>query len=349
MFYLSCRKYFKSIIKKNNLLCFVLLAYLFLYSDNVFSQEMLVNGSFELPVVSNNGNNLGVTVPNWTYNYQSNIVKPYVGYAPSGPNAAPAGGGNQYYDGNSTGNVESLRQTFTLNQNGMVDFSAYFSVRDNQQAITGTISIVNSTGTTVGTTSVSFLATDSLGIWRQASYSKLPLAAGTYTFVVTLADPLNIDMASVFFYPAMSISKTVAMVSDNVTGTNNPHAIPDAFVDYTITVRNNSSYTVTNNSVIVSDTTPANLSMFVSNLSGTSGPVVFTNGTPSSALTYTYTSLSSLTDNLDFSNNNGSTWTYVPNPNINGVDSSVTNFRIKPSGSMSPNSNFSFKVRYQIK
>lgn len=319
------------------------------YSGNSFSQEMLVNGSFELPVVSNNGNNLGVTVPNWTYNYQSNIVKPYSGYAPSGPNTTPSGGGNQYYDGNSTGNTESLRQTFTLNQNGMVDFSAYFSVRDSQQAITGTISIMNSTGTTVGTTSVSFLASDALGVWKQASYSKLPLSAGTYTFVITLPDPLNVDLASVCFYPAMSITKTVAIGSDNVTGTTNPHAIPDAFVDYTIVVKNNASYTVTNNSVVVSDPTPANLSMFVGNLNGTSGPIVFTNGSPSSGLTYTYTSLNSLTDNVDFSNNNGSTWTYIPTPNSNGVDTSVTNFRIKPSGSMSPNSSFSFKVRYQIK
>lgn len=322
----------------------------FILPSTCLAQEMLVNGSFESPVVTVNGNNLGVIVPNWSYTYQSNIVKPFNGYMPSGPNAPPAGGGNQYYDSNSNGAVESVRQTFTLTQNGMVDFSAWFSVRDMVQAITGTISILNSSGTTVGTASISFAASEALGSWKQASSSKLPLSAGTYTFVITLPDYLNTDLASVYFYPAISITKSVAIVSDSVTGTTNPHAIPNAFVDYTITVKNNATFTTTNNTVVVSDATPANLAMFVGNLNGSSGgPIIFTNGSPTSGLTYSYTSLASLTDTLDFSNNNGSTWTYVPTANASGVDTNVTNFRIKPTGVMAANGTFSFRVRYQIK
>ena len=90
--------------------------------------------------------------------------------------------------------------------------------------------------------------------------------------------------------------------------------------------------------------------MFVGNLNGSSGgPIIFTNGSPTSGLTYSYTSLASLTDTLDFFNNNGSTWTYIPTANASGVDTNVTNFRIKPTGVMAANGTFSFRVRYQIK
>lgn len=345
------RKYnFDKVIPKTYMLLYLLfLISMLFYSSKCFSQEMLINGSFELPIVNNNGNNIGVIVPNWRTNYDANIVKTYNGYAPAGPNTTPTGGGSQYLDTNTLGPVDSVRQSFTLSQSGMVDFSAFFSVRDNQQEATGIVSIVNSSGTTVGSASISFLATEALGSWKKAISSKLPLAAGTYTFVITLPNPLNVDLTSVFFYPAMSITKTVAIVSDSVTGTTNPHAIPNAFVDYTITVKNNASYTVTNNTIVVSDATPANLSMFVGNLNGSSGPVIFTNGSPSSNLTYSYIAISSLSDSLEFSNTNGTTWTYSPTANANGVDPNVTNFRVKPTGTMAANSSFSLRVRYQIK
>lgn len=327
---------------------FFLIFFLYAIPSFSFSQELLINRSFELPVVTTNGNNLGVTVPNWSFNFPTNIVKPFSGYAPSGPNQPPVGGGNQYYDSNSSGAIENLNQSFTLSQNGMVDFSAWFSVRDSRQAAIGKVAILNPGGATVASASISFTATDALGIWRKAEFLKQPLLAGTYSFVITLVDSLNTDLASVFFYPAMTITKTVAVFSDPITGTVNPHAIPNAFVDYTVVVRNPATYTVTPNTVIVSDATPVNLSLFVGNLSG-SGPVNFLNGSPSSGLNYSFVSLSNLSDTLDFSNNGGATWTYTPVANATGVDSNVTNFRVKPTGTMAANSSFSLKFRYQIK
>jgi hypothetical protein len=85
-----------------------------------------------------------------------------------------------------------------------------------------------------------------------------------------------------------------------------------------------------------------------------SGPVAFSNGSLTSSLTYTYTSLASTTDDLAFSNNGGATWTYTPVPNANGVDPNVTNIRINPKGTFagdptpgapSPSCTASFQVR----
>ena len=75
-----------------------------------------------------------------------------------------------------------------------------------------------------------------------------------------------------------------------------------------------------------------------------SGPVAFTQGSPSSGLTYAFTSLASTTDNLAFSNNGGASFAYTPTPDANGYDSAVTHIRVTPqgifagaSGSGSPN------------
>ena len=87
-----------------------------------------------------------------------------------------------------------------------------------------------------------------------------------------------------------------------------------------------------------------------------SGPVAFSNGSLTSGLTYTFTSLASTTDDVAFSNDNGTTWTYTPVPNANGVDPNVTNLRINPKGTFagdptpgtpSPSCTASFRVRIE--
>ena len=62
--------------------------------------------------------------------------------------------------------------------------------------------------------------------------------------------------------------------------------------------------------------------------------MAFVNGTPSSALTWTFTALNSTTDDLDFSNDGGATWTYVPAADAQGCDVAVTDIRMRPKGTM---------------
>jgi hypothetical protein len=176
------------------------------------------------------------------------------------------------------------------------------------------------------------------------------IAAGALTAthsgiaVASLADA----SATVTVSAPLTIVKSSSVYSDPLNGLTNPKAIPGGFVAYTVLEINPAATTVDSNSIIVIDATPANLHLFVGNIPGGTGPILFVNGAPSSGLTYTFTSLASTTDDVEFSNNGGSTWTYVPTPDANGIDATVTHMRIKPKGSMAAGSSFSLMFGYRV-
>jgi len=326
-----------------------LLAVAFLGTSPAAAQQLLLNRSFEAPVTPANGNNFYATIANWTVINVTppqaqpfNVIRPWSGYA-GNPTATPAGGGVQYLDVNAASG--DLRQTVTVTAQGMLDFSGWFSVRDNQQALSGlTINIRNSGGTVIATASTSFLASDPIGLWKQVSGANVPVTAGTYTFEVIVPNPSNFDLASLVFKPALAVTKTSVPYSDPTNGTTNPKLIPGAVAEYTISATSPSAYTVTSNTIFVIDPTPANMDLVV-NTAG--GPAAFTAG--STGLTYTFTSLASGTDRIDFSNNGGGTWGYTPTANANGVDPNVTHIRLRPQGTMAASSTFTFRVRYRIR
>ena len=317
------------------------------------AQELLANRSFETPVAPLNGNNFYATIPNWTVINVTpaqaqpfNIVRPWAGYA-GNPTATPSGGGAQYFDVNSA--AGTLRQTVTVSAAGMVDFSGWFSVRDNQQALTGlTINVRDSGGTLLSTGTTTFAASDPIGLWKQVSGANVPVSAGTYIFEVVLPDPANFDLASLVFKPTLTLSKASSPVSDPSNGTTNPKLIPGGIVEYVITTSSPAAYSVTNNSLVLTDPTPANMEMVVADIgSAGSGPVAFNGG--ASGLTYSFTALGSAADNIDFSSNNGATWTYAPAANANGTDPNVTAIRVRPQGTMAAGSTITLRVRYRVK
>ncbi len=83
------------------------------------------------------------------------------------------------------------------------------------------------------------------------------------------------------------------------------------------------------------------------------GPVAFVDGTPSSGLSYTFISLASAADDVEFSSDGGATYTYSPSDSGDGTDPAVTHLRVNPKGvfgfSTTGNPNFRalFKVRVQ--
>ena len=317
------------------------------------AQELLLNRSFETPVAPANGNNFYTTIPNWSIinvtpasPQPANIIRPFAGYA-GNPTATPVGGGNQYFDVN--GAAGTLQQVVTIPSQGMVDFSGWFSVRDSQQSLSGLIiNIRNPGGTIVGTASVTFAASDPIGLWKQAAGANIPVTAGTYTFEVIMPNPSNFDLASLVFKPAIIVTKTNAAFSDPINGTTNPKQIPGGVTEYIISATTPSSYSVTTNTIIVADPTPANLELVVADIGGAgSGPTAFTAGT--TGLTYSFTSLSSAADNIEFSNDNGASWTYTPVANANGADPAVTNVRMRPQGTMAASTTLAFRLRYRIR
>jgi hypothetical protein len=146
----------------------------------------------------------------------------------------------------------------------------------------------------------------------------------------------------------MTLSKSSVPFSDPVNGTTNPKRIPGALVDYTISATNPAGGAIDGNTVIITDKIPVQTELFVGNV-GASGPVAFTDGLPSSGLTYTFATLSSGVDDVEFSADGGTTWTYSPTANANGVDPAVTDIRIRPKGSFNSATSFQVRVRVRVK
>lgn len=181
-------------------------------------------------------------------------------------------------------------------------------------------------------------------IGAQAGLAQIP-GSGT---AETQANFYNID--EILFNvsgappPSITVVKSMQLLSDPLNGSTNPKAIPGAEILYTIRLTNTGSGTTTSNTVFVTDPIPANTELFVGSLGGGCGPVVFVDGSPTSAL-------GCLSANIDYSNNNGTGWTYTAVPNVDGYDPLVTNIRVRLTGAFAPNTgtapnaDLRFKVR----
>ncbi len=152
--------------------------------------------------------------------------------------------------------------------------------------------------------------------------------------------------------PDLVVMKNVVTLSDPVSASN-PKAIPGAVMLYTIQVSNQGTGAVDSDTMVVTDAVPANTKLYVGNLGN--GPVVFVDGSSyggtDSGLTYTFVSLGDNTDDLEFSNDNGATYTYVPTPDADSCDSAVTNIRVNPKGQMdgaSGGNQPSFQLRFRV-
>jgi uncharacterized repeat protein (TIGR01451 family) len=150
---------------------------------------------------------------------------------------------------------------------------------------------------------------------------------------------------------SLTILKSVQTISDPIHGTTNPYNIPGAQMLYTIQVTNSGGGSTDTDTVVVNDTIPANTALRVTDLGGAgSGPVLFINGSPVSGLTYTFTSLGNLTDDLEFSTD-GVDWTYAPTADGNGVDTNVRYIRINPKSAMLGNGGGgdpNFQLRFMV-
>lgn len=324
-----------------------------LASSAAQAQELLLNPSFEAPVTPANGNNLYATIPDWTVinvvpaqAQPFNVVRPWFLYS-GNPTATPVGGGVQYLDIASASGT--IRQTIIVPSTGMIDISGWFSVRDFPQALSGlNINLRTPGGTLVATTNTSFTIFDPIGLWKQAAIANIPLTAGSYILEVEVPNYANVDLLSAVFKPGLAVAKTSIAFSDPQNGTANPKLIPGGLIEYTISVTSPPSYSVTSNTLVLTDPTPANSELLVTNIGGaSSGPAAF--GAGSSGLVYTFTSLSSSSDNIEFSDDGGVTWAYVPTANANGADPLVTTVQIRPQGAMAASSTATAKLRYRIK
>ena len=122
----------------------------------------------------------------------------------------------------------------------------------------------------------------------------------------------------------LAIAKSSTLVSDPVNGSTNPKAIPGAVVRYSFTVQNSGPTATDSNSVFIVDSLPAQISV------GTAASPVFTQGSPTSALTFSAAS--------DIRYSNAATapasfaaCTYSP---VTTYDPAVRYVCLRPQGSM---------------
>jgi uncharacterized repeat protein (TIGR01451 family) len=151
--------------------------------------------------------------------------------------------------------------------------------------------------------------------------------------------------------PALLVMKATFTLEDPVNGTTDPKAIPGATERYLVEVTNTGTGTVDADTMFISDPIPANMALRVVDYDGGNpGPVAFVDGSPVSGLTYTFTSLGSGTDDVEFSDDGGSTWTYTPVDSGDGTDPAVTDIRINPKGIFAASGGGgdpSFQVRFK--
>lgn len=149
----------------------------------------------------------------------------------------------------------------------------------------------------------------------------------------TTANRPQLVITTALISPSLLVLKSSSVVSDPTNSAVNPKAIPGAKMRYTISASNSTAGTADNNTTQFTDAVPAGMKLFVGDAGAAgSGPVVFTDGSTSSALTYTFTSLASTTDSISFSNNGGTSFAYTPVADATGCDANVTNVRISLSG-----------------
>jgi uncharacterized repeat protein (TIGR01451 family) len=150
----------------------------------------------------------------------------------------------------------------------------------------------------------------------------------------------------------LSMLKLVAVYSDPYNGTSNPKAIPGSIIEYQFIV-SNPGQDVDVDSVMVRDPLPLESEFSIADINGIgSGPVRFIDGTHSSGLTYAYPA------DIEFSNDGGSTWDYVPSdPDGDGIDPEITDILINPKGVFNGNTTgnptndaqFTLKFRVRLK
>ncbi|MEL7485609.1 MAG: hypothetical protein AAGJ87_00170 [Pseudomonadota bacterium] len=159
------------------------------------------------------------------------------------------------------------------------------------------------------------------------------------------------DTFHAMFTGVLSAVKSVTIEEDPVNGASGALAVPGARARYAVDIESSGNSPTDNDSVVFVDALPAETSLVVADIAPGAGPVLFTDGTPSSALTYTFAGLGAVSDDISFSNDNGATFAYTPTPDANGADPNVTHIRVEPKGSFaeqttsaSPNFRLEFDV-----
>lgn len=146
----------------------------------------------------------------------------------------------------------------------------------------------------------------------------------------------------------MTLSSVITW--DPVNGTAWPFALPGAKGRTTLAVRNPDLVPLDSGSVALVYKVPTKASIALDGDGTASATIVgFTDGSPTSGTTLTYTAANSTTDDVDFSADDGVTWTYAPVPGNRASEAAITHLRFRPRGAMRESSNFTLSFPYLVR
>jgi trimeric autotransporter adhesin len=146
--------------------------------------------------------------------------------------------------------------------------------------------------------------------------------------------------------PALSVQKVSSVLSDPINAASNPKRIPGSVVRYTITVTNTGEGAIDASTLVIADPLPSDVELCVAPICG--GVPAFTDGAPSSALSFTYASNATYSSALT----GGAPYSYTPAPTAEGYDPNIRGIRIAPTGSMAGATNTgapSFSIRFNVR
>jgi len=129
----------------------------------------------------------------------------------------------------------------------------------------------------------------------------------------------------------IQLSTDVVVISDDINGTSNPKAIPNAIMNISITATNQGNISTDLNSTEIKQAIDAGTELYVNDFNGP-GPINFVDGTNASNLSYQYVALNDGTDSISFSSD-GSNFNHTATPDADGYDSAITHIRINFGGS----------------
>lgn len=167
---------------------------------------------------------------------------------------------------------------------------------------------------------------------------------------------MNLIPSSAFFHcqggADIQLSLSINILSSPDTSGAEHKAIPGAVLRYTLTGENKSVISSSPNSVIITQEVSSDLKMYILGLGeGSQGasPVAFFDGSGSKKSGLSFGTVS-------YSNNNGSSFNYIPSDDGEGYDGNITNYRVTLNGSMLPKDDSvnpetipSFKLIHQVK
>lgn len=125
----------------------------------------------------------------------------------------------------------------------------------------------------------------------------------------------------------LTVSKSLAILSDPVNGTTAPFAIPESTVGYNIQVINSGSISPDTDTLIIEDDIPPDLSVCVTSTCLAGGPVIFDDSASPISTGITLGA-------VEYSNDGGATFAYVPVPDTFGFDPLVDAIRVSMTGTL---------------